>query len=277
MTSTHSSTHDYAYYTFGFSDAITEFFGQFTAESSAAHLLPHLKRGQRILDFGCGAGSISVGLAAAVRPGEMHGVDMEASQVEMARAAAAAGGHDNAAFQVGDVADLPFADDFFDAAHCHFVLAHIPDTRSALLEVKRVMKPGGVIGCREIVSLGSFLYPDYGIINRSFGILSDLLETDDGHPQMGRELKRHLMDAGFEDISVSMEYDIYREPEDVEFIHKVVREWWLSDEIMDAAINYGAATEELRDGMRDAFNRWREYPGAFCAIAYGATVARKPT
>ena len=60
---------------------------------------------------------------------------MEESQVEMARAAAAAGGHDNATFHVGDVTDLPFEDNSFDVAHCHAVLIHVPDTQAVLAEV----------------------------------------------------------------------------------------------------------------------------------------------
>ncbi len=272
---THTSTPDY---TFGFSEAILEAFRRFTAESHSAHLLPHLEPGHRVLDFGCGPGNISVGLAEAVRPdGEMHGIDMEPSQIELAQAVAASMGHDNAIFHVADVADLPFEDGFFDAAHCHNVLMHIPDTRAALAEVKRVLRPGGLIGCREMVSMGSFTHPDYNTMDKSWDIFSDLLEADDGHPQMGRELKRHLLNAGFEGVQISVNYDIYSDLEDVEFVYNIALEWFLSDEIMDAAIAYGAATEELRDRIREAYIRWKNHPGAFCAIAHGTAIARNPT
>ena len=74
-----------------------------TAESHAAFLLPHLSPGLRLLDFGCGPGAISMGLAEAVAPGEMYGVDMDASLIDLARSAALSRGCDNAIFQVGDV------------------------------------------------------------------------------------------------------------------------------------------------------------------------------
>ena len=89
-------------YTMGYDENFQQLLRRRSAESHAAYLLPHLKPGDRVLDFGCGPGTISVGLASAVDPGELHGVDMEESQIEMARAAARAGGHANATFRVGD-------------------------------------------------------------------------------------------------------------------------------------------------------------------------------
>ena len=82
-----------ATYTMGYSDDFQKLLRRRNAQTSAAHLLPHLEPGMRVLDFGCGPGTISVGLAEAVSPGEFFGVDMEASQIEIAQAAAEAGGH----------------------------------------------------------------------------------------------------------------------------------------------------------------------------------------
>ena len=96
----------------------------------------------QLLDFGCGPGTISVGLARAVAPGKMHGVDMAKAQIETARDLAESRGQDNAIFHVGDVTDLQFEDNFFDVAHCRSVLMHVPDTAAVLSEVKRVLKPG---------------------------------------------------------------------------------------------------------------------------------------
>ena len=43
-----------------------------TAENSAGYLLPHLAPGQRLLDVGCGPGTITLDLAPLVAPGEVH-------------------------------------------------------------------------------------------------------------------------------------------------------------------------------------------------------------
>ncbi len=278
MTDTHitdqrSATPDY---TMGFSEEFLQSLRRYTAEASAAHLLPHLRPGHRILDFGCGPGTISVGLAKAVAPGELHGVDMEESQIELARSVAEAGGQDNATFHVGDVTDLPFEDDFFDVAHCHNVLMHVPDTAAVLAEVKRVLKPGGIIGCREMICASSFTHPDFGVSRKAWDMFEDLLAADDGHPQMGKDLKNHVLDAGFANPRITASFDVYSTPEDILFIYGLANMWFLSPEITEAAIKYGAATQDLCDAISVAYDRWKEHPGALCAVAFGEAVANKP-
>ena len=184
-------------YTMGYSEEFRQMLDQRSAETHASYLLPHLKPGHRVLDFGCGPGTISVGLARTIDPGEVHGIDMEESQIALARSAAEAGGHANATFHVGDVTKLPFDDNFFDAAHCHAVLMHVPDTAAVLAEVKRVLKPGGIIAAREAILTAAFLAPfdDQGAWNT----FVNLLVGNGGHPKMGMELKAAFLNAGFTD------------------------------------------------------------------------------
>ena len=263
-------------YTMGFSEEFLETQRRFNAQANAAHLLPHLRPGQRILDFGCGSGTISVGLAEAVEPGVLYGVDMEASQVELAQSLAHTSGVGNATFEVGDVTDLPYEDGFFDVAHCHNVLMHVPDTQAALAEVKRVMKPGGIISCREMIGESSFTQPDFGVIRKSWDMFEDLLAADDGHPQIGKELKEHLGTAGFSNVRVTASFDYYSTPADVEFIYGFAVKWFLSPEITEAAIKYGASTRELCDATEEAYARWREHPGAIVGVAHGEAIGGKP-
>ena len=272
MTEEQQGTPDY---TMGFSEEFLENLRRFTAQANAAYLIPYLRPGLRVLDFGCGPGTISAGLARAIAPGELHGVDMEPSQVELARSVAEAHDVSNATFHVGDVTALPFEDDYFDVAHCHNVLMHIPDTAAALAEVKRVLKPGGILGCREMICASSFTEPDFGVIRQAWDMFEDLLAADDGHPQMGKELKVHLKNAGFENVYATATFDIFSAPADVEFIYGIATQWFLSPEIAEAAIKYGAATRELCDAIGNAYARWREHPGAFLGVAYGETLANK--
>ena len=272
MTQEQSGTPDY---TMGFGEEFLESLRRFTAQANASYLIPFLRPGLRILDFGCGPGTISVGLAGRVLPGELHGVDMEPSQIEIARSVAEAQGVTNATFHVGDVTALPFEDDFFDVAHCHNVLMHVPDTAAVLAEVKRVLKPGGILGCREMICGSSFTEPNFGVIRNAWDMMEDLLAADDGHPQMGKELKTHLREAGFENVRATATFDIYSAPADVEFIYRLATQWFLSPEITEAAIKYGASTRELCDAIAAAYDRWKDHPGAFLGVAFGEALANK--
>ena len=153
-------------YTMGYGPEFQKMLARRSSAICATHLLPHLQSGLRLLDLGCGPGTISVGLADAVAPGELHGIDMEASQIEMARAAASAGGHENAHFRVGDATALPYEDASFDVVHCHALLTHVPDTQAVLAEAKRVLKPGGLMSARELLGSAGFMEPEIGFGKR---------------------------------------------------------------------------------------------------------------
>ena len=64
-----------------------------------------------------------------------------------------------------------------------------------------MLKPGGLIACREMICESSFVHPDMGIMKTGWNALEDLLTFDDGHPQMGKEMKTHILEAGVHEHS----------------------------------------------------------------------------
>ena len=262
-------------YTMGYSDDFQQLLDRRSVHTHAAHLVPHLKPGQRVLDFGCGPGTISVGLAKAVQPGEVHGIDMEASQIELARAAAKAGGHANATFHVGDVTDLPFDDNSFDVAHCHAVLMHVPDTRATLAEVKRVLKPGGIIASREMFVSSSFLEPSDENTHSAWGTFAKLLAGNGGYPQMGRELKARFTEAGFSNILATASFDFFSTTEDVSFLRVFINDWFYSPDVIAAATKYGLATHQQFDDWQCGLDEWQASLGAVGAFAFGEAIGYK--
>jgi len=247
-----------------------------TVHSHAAHLLPYLQPGQRVLDFGCGPGTISVGLAKAIEPGELHGIDIKHAQIDLARSVADAGGHTNATFRVGDVTDLPFDDDYFDLAHGHSILTYVPDTQAVLAEVKRVLKPGGLISVREGIIGSSFVAPDFELLGDAWITFAELITADDGHPHIGRDLKRHLLEAGFTDLKPTASFTSHTTAEEVAFFWAVIRDWFLSSAVREAATEYGVISHRHLDNVVHAFDQWSRHPGAFSAFAYGECLAYKP-
>ena len=263
-------------YTMGYSQEFLQLLDRRSAETHAAHLLPLLKPGQRVLDFGCGPGTISVGLAKAVEPGELHGIDLEESQIEIAKAAAAAGGHANATFHVGSVTELPFEDGHFDVAHCHAVLMHVPDSNVALAEIKRVLKPGGIIASREAIIASSFLAPAPEQIETGWNTFANLISANGGHPHIGKDLKGLFLENGFSDARATASFDLFSTSADVAFFHAFIIDWFFSPRVITAATTYGLATREQFDGWRSDLDLWKGLPGAVGAVAFGECVATKP-
>ncbi len=262
-------------YTMGYRENFRILLSRRNAENCAAYLLPHLQPGLRVLDIGCGPGTISMGLARAVEPGELHGIDIEASQIDMAQDAAQSGGHANATFHIGDVTDLPFEDCSFDVVHCHAVLMHVPDTSAVLSEAMRVLKPGGLIASRDMFTESCFFEPGDDLA-AAWTTFANLLQGNGGHPRLGKQLKGSFLDAGFVDVVATASFEHFGTEEDIGFMHGFVIGWFFSPETVGAAIGHGLASQEQFDSWRGMLDAWRTNPDAFGAFSWGEAIGRKP-
>ena len=178
-----------------------------TAAKEAAFFLPMLRAGMRVLDLGCGPGSITLGLAQAVAPGEAIGVDLQPSQVTQAQALSAARGVMNVRFEPADIYRLPFPDGSFDAVFGNAVLMHLREPNRALEEVRRVLRPGGIAGVRDSDWGGRIHAPMTPLLEQWYAITVRVRQHNGGDPFMGRHHRRLLLDAGFAraEASVSVE------------------------------------------------------------------------
>src|SRR5262249_35028760 len=137
-------------YTHGHAPATVRQHGRRTADEAAAFLLPELRPGMRLLDVGCGPGSITLGLAQRLAPGEGVGVDLSTETRAAARRTVEAQGVTNLTYREGSVYQLPFPDASFDVAYAHQVLQHLREPSQALREMLRVVRPGGLIAARDV-------------------------------------------------------------------------------------------------------------------------------
>jgi SAM-dependent methyltransferase/uncharacterized small protein (DUF1192 family) len=99
-----------------------------------------LVSGRRVLDAGCGIGYGSAILAEAGAE-EVVGIDIAEDVIEAARAHESAEIH----FEVGDVRELPFDDESFDAVVSFEVIEHVAEHEVALGEFARVLRSGGIV------------------------------------------------------------------------------------------------------------------------------------
>lgn len=102
-----------------------------------------LERGANILDVGSGTGALATSIASRGHQYTVVGIDPSAAYVAYASAAAA--GNRRIRFAVGDARRLPFEDASFDAAVSLLVFNFIPEPSLALAELRRVVRPGGII------------------------------------------------------------------------------------------------------------------------------------
>lgn len=114
--------------------------------------------GSKILDVCCGTGDIAIALNA--KGCEAIGLDFSPAMLEVAKKKCPEG----IAWIQGNAMDLPFEDNSFDSACISFGLRNTPDYEKVLSEMKRVVRPGGIIAC-----LDSFV-PDNAFVKFFYNI-----------------------------------------------------------------------------------------------------------
>jgi ubiquinone/menaquinone biosynthesis C-methylase UbiE len=183
---------------------------QRTAETHAGFFLPQLMTGWSVLDAGCGPGTITLGLARKVAPGFVNGIDVEDSQFAKSREQAR--GEDLAVeFRKASVYGLPFRDHCFDAVFSHALLEHLADPIAGLAELRRVLKPGGLIGVRAADMGGILIDSDsQGPAQGLAAYLSNRVEHS-GDIQVGRKLGRLLRKTGFTVERMTASYEVITE------------------------------------------------------------------
>jgi ubiquinone/menaquinone biosynthesis C-methylase UbiE len=109
-----------------------------------------LKPGSRILEIGCGRGAGARLIRNIFHPSHIHATDLDVEMIRMAHAYLRPEDRTGIDFSVVDAAMLPFPERSMDAVFGFGVLHHVPDWQSALKEVVRVLKPGGIYFFEEL-------------------------------------------------------------------------------------------------------------------------------
>jgi len=119
-----------------------------------------IRSGQRVLEIGCGSGGFTTFVARAVGPtGHVDALDIQPAmlaQLEKKLALPENQDIQNMTLHQASAYELPFEDETLDLVYLITVLPEIPDQPRALEEIKRVLKPGGILAVTELL-----LDPDY--------------------------------------------------------------------------------------------------------------------
>ncbi len=259
-------------YTHGHAEPVLRSHRWRTAENSAAHLLPRLRPGLRLLDVGSGPGTITADLAGLVAPGRVTALEADDASLALTAAELRRRGV-GADLVVGDVHDLPFPDGSFDVVHAHQVLQHVADPVRALREMRRVCRPDGVVAARDADYAAFAWWPRPAGIDRWLDLYRDAARANGGEPDAGRRLLGWALEAGFPAPRVTASTWCFATPED--------RAWWggswadrmtgsrLADQLLReercAAAELGAVAADWR--------AWADAPDGWFTVLHGDLLA----
>ncbi len=265
-------------YTHGHHQSVVAQHARRTAEEYAAYLLPRLTPGMRLLDVGCGPGTITLGLARAVAPGgEVVAIDLVDDVLEQARAHAAETGVVNVRFERESVYALPYADASFDAVHAHQVLQHLARPVDALREMRRVVRPGGIVAVKD-ADYGTMVgWPHSDAVARWRDVYHRVASRNGADADAGRRIPAWLREAGFANADVELipTVQLYADAESAANWGNSWADRVLHSSLGEQAVAYGIATQDELETIADGWRAWARADGALFMFTHMAAVARR--
>ena len=245
-----------------------------TAENSAGYLLPHLRPGQRLLDVGSGAGTITTDLAARLAPGEVVGLDGAVAAVKATAALARTRGLTNLTAVEGSAYDLAAAGTGFDVVHAHQVLQHLADPVAALQSMAAVCAPDGLLAVRDADYAAMTWFPEDPGLTRWQELYRTVARGNGGEPDAGRRLTGWARAAGLHTVAASASVWCFATSEDVG--------WWSStwaERLTESALGHRSVELGLTDpaelaGLAESWRTWGQQEDAWFAIVHGELLAR---
>ena len=257
-------------YTHGHHESVLRSHRWRTVENSAAYLLPRLRPGLTLLDVGCGPGTITADFTRRLAPGNVLGIDAAAGVVEAAQR-----DHPGVGFATGNVYELAFADATWDIVHAHQVLQHLADPVAALREMRRVVRPDGIVAVRDSDYASFIWHPADERLDRWLALYHEIARVNGGEPDAGRRLLSWAQQAGFQGIDASASVWCFATPEE--------RAWWgglwadrmTASAIAQQAVREGRATPEELNGIAAAWRSWSAAEDAWFAVLHGEIICTR--
>ena len=253
-------------YTHGHHQSVVQSHARRTVEVEGAFALPELRSGMRLLDAGCGPGTITVGLARAVAPAEVVGIDLSEEVLAIAREQALAEGVDNLHFRIDDIYGLDCADSAFDVVFAHQLLQHLTDPVRALREMRRVLRPGGLVAVRDSDYATMSPAPKFPEFDEWLSLYHAVAYANDAEPDAGRYMSGWVRAAGFSDVRLRPNVVAY-EGEDARVWGRTWSQRILHSSVGAQAVQYGIAEPTDLTRISEGWRRFAESESPFFMYA----------
>ncbi len=239
------------------------------------------KKCESIIEVGCGVGAQTKILLERFPHLKIQCID--ASEEQIGRAKMALEDHIKAGqaqpgqvqIQKADALHLPFEENTYDGAFLCWILEHVQEPIEILREVKRVLKPGGIIYCNEVFNSTFYVHPYAPATLKYWFEFNDYQWSLKGDPFVGGKLANYLMAAGYQNITTKVlthQYDNRMPKKRAVFI-----DYWTQLLLSGAPglIQAGRVTAEIVEEMKEEFQKLKRSPDS--VIFYSWILARAET
>ena len=246
-----------------------------TIENSAKYLERYLEDKSNLLDVGCGPGTITIDFAKRILEGSVLGIDISDEIIQKAQTASQEFGFDNCSFDTGNTYHLDFEDNTFDIVHAHQLLQHLTDPVAAIKEMRRVVRPGGVVALRDADYGGMVWAPTDPKLDEWMDLYQQMTKKNKVTANAGRYLFSWVTQASFSSVEVTSSTWTFSTPD--------TRQWWgglwaeriQKSTFSEQVLEHELGTQDLLDGLSEAFRRWAEQPDGFFLVPHGEIIAIK--
>jgi SAM-dependent methyltransferase len=259
-------------YLHGHAEPVLRSHGWRTVANSAGYLAPLLREGQRLLDVGCGPGSLTADLAAKVMPGRVLAIDPSATAVSATVRACA--GLDHVEVRQAGLDEVVATGEHFDIVHAHQVLQHLADPVGALRQLGELCAPAGIVAVRDgdYATFGWFpLIPE---LQEWLDLYRRVARACGGEPDAGRRLLSWAGQAGLEVVAASASVWCFANPQD--------RQWWggsWADRVVESDFARQARDRGLADlgalqRLRRGWLDWASREDGWFLVPHGELLCR---
>lgn len=228
-------------------------------------------KGSRVLEAGCGVGAQTVIMAKKNPQTHFVSVDISAESIKEAQITIAAENLNNVELKQGDIFNLPFLEESFDAVVLCFVLEHLPNPSEAINKLLRLLKKGGTFMAIEGDHGSTYFYPDSKEAHEAINCQVKLQGESGGNSNIGRELYPLLIKSGLSNIQVSPRM-VYVDDSKPELVEGFIKNTFTAmiEGVRDNAVAKGLMDKSAFDkGISDLY-RTAEPDGVFCYTFFKA-------